>query len=49
MAIGCLAQVNPEQLEAIEGINLVVGNDQKENLPSIIRDYMATQPMTAEV
>jgi threonylcarbamoyladenosine tRNA methylthiotransferase MtaB len=49
VAIGCLAQVNPEQLEAIEGINLVVGNDQKENLPSIIRDYMATQPMTAEV
>lgn len=42
-AVGCLAQVNPKQLAAIEGINLVVGNDQKENLPAIIEDYLASQ------
>ncbi len=41
-AVGCLAQVNPEQLAAIEGIDLVVGNDQKENLPGIIEDYLAS-------
>ncbi|NLO21401.1 MAG: tRNA (N(6)-L-threonylcarbamoyladenosine(37)-C(2))-methylthiotransferase MtaB [Syntrophomonadaceae bacterium] len=48
-AVGCLAQVNPEQLAAIEGINLVVGNDQKENLPSLIEEYLAAQSNAARV
>lgn len=40
-AIGCMAQVNTEQLSNITGINLIVGNSQKENIADIIEDYLA--------
>lgn len=35
-AVGCLAQTNSQQLAAIEGIDLIVGNRDKEDLPAII-------------
>jgi threonylcarbamoyladenosine tRNA methylthiotransferase MtaB len=37
-AIGCYAQVFPEELAAIDGIALVVGNTQKNQLPEMLRD-----------
>jgi threonylcarbamoyladenosine tRNA methylthiotransferase MtaB len=40
VATGCVAQVDAEQLAAIEGVNLVVGNHDKENLAAIIEDYL---------
>ncbi|HWQ75502.1 MAG TPA: tRNA (N(6)-L-threonylcarbamoyladenosine(37)-C(2))-methylthiotransferase MtaB [Syntrophomonas sp.] len=39
VATGCGAQVDAEQLAAIKGVNLVVGNRDKENLAAIIEDY----------
>lgn len=40
VATGCVAQVDAEQLAAIEGVNLVVGNRDKENLAAVIEDYL---------
>lgn len=40
-AIGCSAQVNTEELAALEGVNLVVGNKDKENVVDIIESYAA--------
>jgi threonylcarbamoyladenosine tRNA methylthiotransferase MtaB len=39
VAVGCLAQVNPEQLAEIEGIDLIVGNNQKENIAELVENY----------
>ena len=38
-AVGCLAQTNSKQLADIEGIDLVVGNRDKEDLPSILENH----------
>lgn len=38
-AIGCTAQVNPQKLADIEGVNLVIGNKEKENVVQIIEKY----------
>lgn len=38
-AIGCTAQVSAKDLAAIEGVNLVIGNKDKQNLINIIEDY----------
>jgi len=40
VATGCVAQVDPAQLAAIEGVKLVVGNRDKHNLASLIEDYL---------
>jgi len=33
---GCLAQQVPEELKAIKGVSLVVGNEQKKSLPDLV-------------
>jgi len=38
-AIGCLAQTNSRQLTSIDGIDLIVGNRDKGNLPDIIEKH----------
>ncbi len=48
-AIGCMAQVDAEQLAAIEGVDLVIGNRDKENLPAIIEEFMAREHSGVEV
>ncbi|KUG04300.1 miab family protein [hydrocarbon metagenome] len=40
-AVGCMAQVNADQLAGIEGLNLVVGNSDKEHMADIIEEYLA--------
>lgn len=37
-AIGCYAQVFPEELEQIEGVNLIAGNTEKAQLPRLLSD-----------
>ena len=37
-AIGCYAQVFPEDLEKIEGVNLIAGNTEKVRLPELLAD-----------
>ena len=39
VATGCLAQVDAEQLATIKGVNLVVGNRDKDKIIDIIDDY----------
>lgn len=40
VATGCVAQVDAEQLAQIEGIGLVVGNQNKEHLADIVDGYV---------
>lgn len=37
IAAGCYAQRSPEALERIEGVELLAGNDEKLNLPAILK------------
>jgi threonylcarbamoyladenosine tRNA methylthiotransferase MtaB len=36
IAVGCYAQRAPQELEGIEGVELVLGNDKKMNLPNLL-------------
>ena len=36
---GCYAQVNKEELEKIEGIDIIIGNSDKTNIVSIVEQY----------
>lgn len=38
--IGCYAQVNPGEATSIEGVDLVVGNNEKRFLPEYIEDFI---------
>ena len=38
--IGCFAQVSPEEAKSIEGVNIVAGTNEKNNLPEYIEDYI---------
>lgn len=38
--IGCYAQVSPEEAKAIEGVNIVVGTNEKNRLIDYIEDYV---------
>jgi threonylcarbamoyladenosine tRNA methylthiotransferase MtaB len=49
VAMGCVAQVNAEQLAAIEGVKLVVGNRDKENLVAIVEDYLQREHVGKEI
>jgi threonylcarbamoyladenosine tRNA methylthiotransferase MtaB len=47
-AIGCYAQVFPEELAAIDGIALIAGNTQKNRLPDMLRDAQnPPQPLSS--
>ncbi len=35
-AIGCYAEINPDDLAAIEGVDIILGNKEKLNLPDLI-------------
>jgi len=41
---GCYAQLRPNQVAALEGVDLVVGAEQKGNLPHYIEERMAMMP-----
>ena len=41
VATGCYAQVSPEELSALEEVDLVVGNSHKSDLLKIIEDYIS--------
>jgi len=48
VAIGCYAERAPEELAAIEGVDLVLGNDHKAELPRILGDGATWQDMTGQ-
>ncbi|PCJ81504.1 MAG: tRNA (N(6)-L-threonylcarbamoyladenosine(37)-C(2))-methylthiotransferase MtaB [Bacteroidetes bacterium] len=38
VVIGCYAQLKPDEISAIEGVDLVLGANEKFNLPSLLKD-----------
>lgn len=40
-AIGCYVEVSPDQVEAIEGVDLILGNKEKHDLPRLIEERLA--------
>lgn len=40
---GCFAQTDPEKVQSIPGVDLVVGNDRKPHLRQIIEDHQDTK------
>lgn len=39
VACGCYAQVGKEELEKIEDIDLIIGNNEKKNIVELVEDY----------
>lgn len=39
VAVGCLAQINSQQLKEIPGLDLIIGNKDKDKLLSIVKNY----------
>ena len=50
VATGCYAQRAPEELARVEGIDLVVGNDRKPELPAMLEGlrHLIQQPLPGE-
>lgn len=40
---GCYAQVNPEEVRLLEGVNIVAGTNEKNNLVTYVEDFAARQ------
>jgi len=49
VAAGCVAQVDAEQLSQIEGIGLVIGNQDKDRIVDIVNDAMAEKEIIKKV
>lgn len=49
VATGCVAQVDAERLSQIEGIGLVIGNQDKDHIVDIVNDAMAEQEIIKKV
>lgn len=45
VVVGCYAVSNPEEIEAIEGVDLVVGNDEKERFAEVLDERASTAPL----
>lgn len=46
---GCYAQVNPEEVASIEGVDVVTGTDQKHNLINFIEGYMEDREKSCNI
>ncbi|HEX3325583.1 MAG TPA: tRNA (N(6)-L-threonylcarbamoyladenosine(37)-C(2))-methylthiotransferase MtaB [Actinomycetota bacterium] len=42
---GCYAVSNPDEVEAIDGVDMIVGNDDKERIGEILAGAPATRPL----
>ncbi len=45
VVVGCYAVSDPEEVRAIEGVDLVVGNDEKERFAEVLRGADLVQPV----
>ncbi|QGG47901.1 tRNA (N(6)-L-threonylcarbamoyladenosine(37)-C(2))-methylthiotransferase MtaB [Heliorestis convoluta] len=36
---GCYAQVSPEEVQAIEGVDIIIGTDQRQKIVELVEDY----------
>ncbi len=48
VAVGCYSQINSEQADADEKIDLVIGNNRKQDIVSIIEEYIGENKETAK-
>ena len=49
VAVGCYAQVAKQELEKIEEIDLILGNNEKNNIIKYLEEYIDTKNKTDEV
>jgi len=49
VATGCYAQRVPQELAQIEGVGLVVGNEEKQNLPALLQESVCAGGATSLV
>lgn len=47
--IGCYAQVSPEEAKCIEGVNIVAGTNEKNNLPDYIEAYVKSMGVECHI
>lgn len=47
--VGCYAQVSPEEAKNIEGVNIVVGTNEKNKLPEYIEEYARTKGVECHI
>lgn len=47
--IGCFSQLNPEQIEKIEGVDIILGNDDKHKLVDYVLTHQKTNAPTNQV
>lgn len=47
--IGCYAQVSPEEAKSIEGVNIVAGTNEKNNLPEYIEEYAKSKGVDCHI
>ena len=45
VVVGCYAVSNPEEIEAIDGVDVIVGNDDKERFAEVLGEQRATAPL----
>lgn len=48
-AVGCYAQVSPEEVASIEGVDIVVGSTDKSIIPSLVNKFTETQSQIVNV
>jgi len=46
---GCFAQIKPEEIAAIPGVDIVVGTNEKNRLPAYIEEYRNEQANNAQI
>ena len=46
---GCYAQLQPQQISQIEGVDYVLGQNEKYNIPALIEDIEAQLPITNRI
>jgi threonylcarbamoyladenosine tRNA methylthiotransferase MtaB len=45
VVVGCYAVSNPEEIESIDGVDVIAGNDDKEHIAEILDAAAATKPL----
>ena len=45
VVVGCYAVSNPEEIEAIDGVDVIVGNDDKERFAEVLGQRPSTAPL----
>lgn len=47
--VGCYVQVRPEEAKSIEGVNIIAGTNEKNNLPDYIEEYVNAKGVESHV